>query len=132
MSYSITPDQEVLKDGEKVGYIQGGICYTDDPPKGRGISSFRAMAGIPDLQFKAIPKDTLAAGESFAVTLDCVPAVAASESTTEKSSAVASSLPEPPRHPHLGDKTPEWQMWYVATYGEEAFKSRWPKRQLPQ
>lgn len=125
MSYSITPDQEVLKDGEKVGYIQGGICYTDDPPKGRGISSFRAMAGIPDLKFEPLPQTVETDKPEVGVTVEVVP-------VAETVTITAPALPEPPMHPHYGDKTPEWQKWFVATYGAEAFTARWPKRQLPQ
>lgn len=112
MSYSITPDKEILKDGEKVGFIEKGIAYMDDPPKGRGIASFRALAGMPNLKFEAIKQPN--------------PII---EIEPEPS---APDLPEPPNDPYLGDKNPIWQRWFVAVHGEDAFKSRWPHRQLPQ
>jgi len=117
MSYSITPEQRVLKDGEDVGYILDGICYTNDPPKGRGISSFRAMAGDSGLQFKPLPVETETTSEA--------------ETITETIQPKAPAIPEPPRSPVLGDRDPEWQRWFVATHGEQAFRDKWPTRKLP-
>ncbi len=113
MSYSITPDKRVLKNGVEVGHIEGDTAYMDDPPKGRGIASFRAMAGMPNLKFEKFP-----------------PIVPTALMQPEPEPAPA--LPEPPNNPHLGDKDPVWQKWFIATNGEDAFKSRWPNRQLPQ
>jgi hypothetical protein len=62
MSYLITPENRVLKDGEDVGFIHDGICYTNDPPKGRGIPAFRAMAGNPDLRFQPMPEMSISVG----------------------------------------------------------------------
>ncbi len=133
MSYSITPEQRVLKDGEDVGYILDGICYTDNPPKGRGIASFRAMAGNPDLQFKPLPTgkgDLQVEPISSAAVVDdggvMEPVVASDDAT-----AGILFAPEPPRSAVLGDRDPEWQRWFVATRGADAFKAKWPNRKLP-
>lgn len=126
MSYSITAEQRVLKDGEDVGYIQDGICYTSEPPKGRGIPAFRAMAGNPELKFKPMPIEPI----SSAAVVDggnvMEPVVASDDAT-----AGIFSTPEPPRSAVLGDRDPDWQRWFVATHGEAAFKAKWPNRKLP-
>lgn len=152
MSYSITPENRVLKDGEDVGYILDGVCYTDNPPKGRGIASFRAMAGNPELQFKPSldhvilptsedvaqwtdgyipdgatilhPTISSAAGVDDGSVMEPVP-------VSDDAGAGILSAPEPPRSAVLGDRDPEWQRWFVATRGEDAFKAKWPARKLP-
>lgn len=129
MSYSITPEQRVLKDGEDVGYILDGICYTNDPPKGRGISSFRAMAGDSGLQFKPLPEMTISTS-TVEESKDFVPAIVVNFDGS-KSTNPPPPYPEPPRSPVLGDRDPEWQRWYVATFGEAAFSAKWPNRKLP-
>lgn len=192
MSYSITPDQRVLKDGEYVGFIRDSICYTDSPPKGRGVSTFRAMAGDSELQFKPLPagaqwdelmaetrrKESVSQAnnpifsgdpERFTETISSVVvggSIPASFPRTEanfeglsiqiEGSRISSAAgvdndsvmepaascddlaagnlpttPEPPRSAVLGDRDPEWQRWYIATRGEDAFKAKWPNRQLP-
>ena len=156
MSYSITPENRVLKDGEDVGYILDGICYTNEPPKGRGIPSFRAMADNPELQFKPLPtgKDSLqvepisavqvvdtlrvveptpvsddaGVGISFEEAIGFVALNPIMESEQERADPV---IPEPPRSPVLGDRDPEWQRWFIATHGPDAFKAKWPNRKLP-
>ena len=133
MSYLITPENRVLKDGEDVGYILDGVCYTNEPPKGRGIHAFRAMAGNPELKFKPLPtgKDSLQVepiSSAAVVDGDSVmePVVASDDAT-----AGILSTPEPTRSAVLGDRDPEWQRWFVATRGEAAFKAKWPNRKLP-
>ena len=125
MSYSITPDQRVLKDGEDVGFIRDGICYTDSPPKGRGISAFRAMAGDSELQFKPLP--TISAVE----VVDALDAPEPAASCDDLAAGNLPTTPEPPRSAVLGDRDPEWQRWFVATHGEAAFSAKWPNRKLP-
>ena len=125
MSYSITPDQRVLKDGEDVGFIRDSICYTDSPPKGRGVSTFRAMAGDSELQFKPLP--TISAVEVVDA-LDVPEPVA---SCDDLAAGILSTIPEPPRSAVLGDRDPEWQRWFIATHGEAAFSAKWPNRKLP-
>ena len=160
MSYSITPDQRVLKDGEHVGFIRDRICYTDSPPKGRGVSTFRAMAGDSELQFKPLPagaqwdelmaetrrKESVSQAnnpifsgdpERFTETISAVEVVDALDAPEPAASCddlAAGNLPttpEPPRSAVLGDRDPEWQRWFIATHGEDAFKAKWPTRQLP-
>ena len=126
MSYSITPEQRVLKDGEDVGYILDGICYTNEPPKGRGIPAFRAMAGNPELQFKPLPTDTISSAAVVDGDSVMEPVVASDDAT-----AGIFSTPEPSRSAVLGDRDPDWQRWFVATHGEAAFKAKWPNRKLP-
>ena len=125
MSYSITPDQRVLKDGEDVGFIRDSICYTDSPPKGRGVSTFRAMAGDSELQFKPLP--TISAVEVVDA-LDVPEPVA---SCDDLAAGNLPTTPEPPRSAVLGDRDPEWQRWFIATHGEAAFSAKWPNRKLP-
>lgn len=154
MSYSITPENRVLKDGEEVGYILDGVCYTNNPPKGRGIASFRAMAGNPDLQFRSLPagKDSLQVEIqssthwqsatipdgatilhptiSSAAVVD-VGSVMEPAPASDDAGAGILSAPEPTRSAVLGDRDPEWQRWFVATRGEAAFSAKWPNRKLP-
>lgn len=125
MSYSITPGHRVLKDGEDVGFIRDGICYTDSPPKGRGVTAFRDMAGNPRLQFKPLP--TISAVE----VVDALDAPEPAASCDDLAAGNLSTIPEPPRSPVLGDRDPEWQRWFVATRGEAAFSAKWPNRKLP-
>ena len=115
MSYEITPEQRVMKDGVDVGFIYGGTCYTNSPPKGRGIPSFRAMAGNADLQFKALlNSESVSESESITETIEATPLT-----------------PEPPRSAVLGDRDPVWQAWFIDTYGAKAFSAKWPNRKLP-
>jgi len=135
MSYSITPEQRVLKDGEDVGFIRDGICYTDNPPKGRGIASFRAMAGDPELQFKPLPETTITVA-TVDESKDFVPAVVVNwqPGIIPQDAEVLHSppaYPEPAKSPVLGDRDPVWQRWFIATHGEAAFKAKWPTRKLP-
>lgn len=122
MSYEITPENRVLKDGADVGYILGGVCYTDSPPKGRGVTAFRAMAGVPELQFRPLPVESVGVTTSEAETIT-IPIVYEDISTP--------AIPEPAKSPVLGDRDPNWQRWFIATHGENAFKAKWPNRQLP-
>lgn len=157
MSYSITLENRVLKDGKDVGYIADGICYTNDPPKGRGIPSFRAMAGNPELLFKPLPtgKDSLhvepissAAGIDDGSVTEPVPVsddagagnflgfkitefVQADVEMIEKMNRARMILTEPPRSPVLGDRDPVYQRWFIDTHGPDAFKAKWPNRELP-
>lgn len=118
MSYSITHDNKITDDGAEVGYIESGTAYMIELPRGRGIASFRKLAGMPHLKFAVFSGALLPQGKLEKPTIEPAP--------------VAPSLPEPPNDPHLGDKNPVWQRWFVAVHGEDAFKSRWPHRQLPQ
>ena len=161
MSYSITPDQRVLKDGEYVGFIRDSICYTDSPPKGRGVSTFRAMAGDSELQFKPLPagaqwdelmaetrrKESVSQAnnpifsgdpERFTETISSAAGVdngadGASHGRGDDVpvAGILSTIPEPLRSAVLGDRDPEWQRWFIATHGEKAFTAKWPTRQLP-
>lgn len=125
MSYSITPDGKILQDGKEVGHITGNTCYMENPPKGRGIAKMREVLGQPHLRF-----------EGLGSTLDDVKILPVTGAITDGGGEVQTIaipvLPEPPNNPHLGDKDPVWQRWFIATHGEDAFKSRWPHRQLPQ
>ena len=133
MSYSITPDKRVLKNGVEVGHIEGGTAYMDDPPRGRGIASFRAMAGMPNLKFEAVNKvPPNVEIEPHKMQPFAIEKVKKAWAMLEPSEESTPALPEPPNNPHLGDKDPVWQRWFIATNGEDAFKSRWPNRQLPQ
>lgn len=129
MSYSITPENRVLKDGEEVGYILGGVCYTDSPPKGRGVTAFRAMAGVPELQFRPLPETTITIA-TVEESKDFVPAVVVNWDGSDAPNPPP-AYPEPPKSPVLGDREPNWQRWFIATHGEHAFKAKWPNRQLP-
>lgn len=150
MRYEITPENRVLKDCEDVGFIQDGICYTNEPPKGRGIASFRAMAGNPDLQFKPLPtgKESLqvepissAAVVDVGSVMESAPAAVMTvgagilsdepRMTATEILARRQTTPEPPRSAVLGDRDPDWQRWFVATHGEVAFSAKWPTRKLP-
>lgn len=157
MSYSITPDQRVLKDGEDVGFIRDSICYTDSPPKGRGVSTFRAMAGDSELQFKPLPTiSAVVVGGSIPASFPRTEANFEGLSIQIEGSRISSAAgvdndsvmepaascddlaagnlpttPEPPRSAVLGDRDPEWQRWFIATHGEAAFSAKWPNRKLP-
>lgn len=133
MSYSITPENRVLKDGEDVGYILDGVCYTDNPPKGRGIASFRAMAGNPDLQFKPLPtgKEPLQVEPISSAAVVDVGSVMEPVVASDDATAGILSAPEPSRSAVLGDRDPDWQRWFVATHGEAVFLAKWPTRKLP-
>lgn len=92
-----------MKDGEEVGYILGGVCYTDSPPKGRGVTAFRAMAGVPELQFRPLPETTITIA-TVEESKDFVPAVVVNWDGSDAPNPPP-AYPEPPKSPVLGDRS---------------------------
>jgi len=134
---TITPKDDILRDGVNIGVIRNGIAYTSEPLAGVIKGQVKKAAGNPELTFEVVendpPQHTPGADSSVVVTANGKEGrlcdVAAPSTLIPIVAEVAS---EPARRSEYGDKDPIWQKWFVATFGAEAFTAKWPARKLPQ
>lgn len=133
---TITPDNQIDRDGEVIGSIIGTIAWMKAAPASRIKGQIKQACGISELTFEVIEPPTVEESStvqtpSAVQVVDTMGDVKPAPASDDAGVGNLSAIPEPPRSAVLGDRDPEWQRWFVATRGEAAFKAKWPTRQLP-
>lgn len=144
-------NNQIRRDSEKIGQIVGTVAWMNSRQAGRIIGQIKQAANIEGLTFEIVDtpeekasleavsgaedsSDTPTDKDSLTVEPLSAPEVVDNPPASEPVASrddLAAGIPEPCRRPSLGDKDPIWQRWYIATYGEDAFKTKWPARKLP-
>lgn len=122
----------IYRDSEKIGQIVGTVAWMNSRQAGRIIGQIKQASSIDGLTFEIVDTPEEKANLQTLSALEVVDNPQALEPVTGRDDPVAGILSnEPTRENHLGDKDPVWQRWFIATYGEDAFKAKWPTRNLP-